>query len=62
MTVRARKMDSGRFAPMLAPDRTSLEEIIHSELASKGSQVRSKLRFELLELNVYSTNLNFTSI
>ncbi|KAH9953972.1 hypothetical protein BC827DRAFT_1272992 [Russula dissimulans] len=53
-SVKARTMDVGRFAPMFEPDRTSLEKIIrvyHSEL--EGFQAKSKLRFELLNLNVY---------
>ena len=53
-------MDVGRFASMFADD-TSFVKVIKVYLSElEGSQVRRKPRFELLKLNVYSTN--FTSI
>jgi len=51
-SVKAGKMDAGRFALMLAPDHTILEKLI-KDYHFEGSQARNKLTIELLKLNVY---------
>jgi len=54
-SVKAGKMDVGRFSPVLAPDHTILEELI-KDYNFEGSQATNKLTIELLKLNVYGMN------
>ncbi|KAH9953970.1 hypothetical protein BC827DRAFT_1272990 [Russula dissimulans] len=51
-SVKAGKMDVGRFAPLSAPDHTGLDKLL-KDYHFEGSQAKNKLTIELLKLNVY---------
>ncbi|KAH9953971.1 hypothetical protein BC827DRAFT_1272991 [Russula dissimulans] len=51
-SVKAGKMDVGRFAPLLALDHTGLDKLL-KDYHFEGSQAKNKLTIELLKLNVY---------
>jgi hypothetical protein len=55
-SVKAGKMDVGRFAPLLALDHTGLDKLL-KDYHFEGSQAKNKLTIELLKLNVYGTNI-----